>query len=142
MAKLDHVALRVSDMDAAVAFYTEKLGLNLLFRKKDASHHEEFAFLELEGGNLELLASLDENGNSIPFEAPQPEKPYCPHVAIETQDMAELMNLAARKKIPVAAGPFEIGGEVRWVYLTDPDNNIIEFVQWLHTPAASSPIDG
>ncbi|MCZ6792378.1 MAG: VOC family protein, partial [Planctomycetota bacterium] len=55
MARLDHVAVRVSDLDAATAFYTEKLGLKLLFRKVDETQHEAFAFLELEGGNLELL---------------------------------------------------------------------------------------
>lgn len=133
MAKLDHVALRVSNMDASIAFYTESLGLRLMFRKRDEPHHEEFAFLELDGGNLELLTPLDENNRTIPFAA-APEKPYCPHVAIATIDMAELMMLVARKKIPVVAGPFEMAGEVRWVYLADPDHNVIEYVQWLQTP--------
>ena len=35
------------------------------------------------------------------------------------------------KRIPILKGPLEIQGQVRWMYLADPDNNILEFVQWL-----------
>ena len=33
MAKLDHVAVEVSDLDAAIEFYEEKIGLKFLFKK-------------------------------------------------------------------------------------------------------------
>ena len=44
MPKLDHVAVRVSDLDAAISFYTDKLGMKLLFRKIGEMHHEAFCF--------------------------------------------------------------------------------------------------
>jgi hypothetical protein len=36
-----------------------------------------------------------------------------------------------RKQIPILKGPLEIPGQVRWIYVTDPDSNILEYVQWL-----------
>ena len=70
MFQLDHVAVQVADLDAAIAFYTEKLGLKLVFTKVDRAHHEAFAFLELAGGRLELLQTLDADGHAQPRPKP------------------------------------------------------------------------
>ncbi len=131
MLKLDHVALRVSDMDAAIAFYTEKIGLELMYDRTDEEHHERFAFLKLEGGNLELLQNLDANNQPVAFPKPNVEEPYCPHVAIATKDLSALAMSLEKRGIPLLKGPMEIPASVRWLYVADPDNNILEFVQWL-----------
>ncbi len=129
--KLDHVALGVSDLDAAVQFYTHKLGLKFMFRELDEQQHEAFAFLELEGGNLELLQGLSEDNRPLPYERPEIKPPYCPHVALGTDDLAGILDLAKAHEIPIVGGPFEIAGQVKWLYLSDLDNHVIEFVQWL-----------
>ncbi len=129
--KLDHVALGVSDLDAAVQFYTQKLGLKFMFRELDEQQHEAFAFLELEGGNLELLQGLSEDNRPLPYERPEIKPPYCPHIALGTDDLAGVVDLAKAQGIPIVGGPFEIAGQVKWLYLSDPDNHVIEFVQWL-----------
>ena len=38
--RLDHVAVRVSDLDAAIAFYANKLGLKLLFKEIDETREK------------------------------------------------------------------------------------------------------
>ena len=58
MIKLDHVAVEVSNLEAAIDFYEQKIGLKFLFKKVDKAHGEAFAYLEMEGGRLELLQSL------------------------------------------------------------------------------------
>jgi len=131
MPKVDHFAFEVSDMDAAIRFYTEKLGLKLLSKDLDEDHHEVFAFLELDGGNLELLQVLDENNRPIDSKKKEIGRSCSPHLAIETEDMDELISTLAEKGVPVVRGPLEIPGKVRWVYVSDPDNNIVEFIQWL-----------
>ncbi len=131
MPKLDHVALEVSDMDAAIAFYTQKLGLKLISNKVDEIHHEAFAFLKLDGGNLELLQILDKRNRPKAYTPPATRPSHCPHLAIATTDMNKLMDLLEREEIPIVKGPLEISGEVRWIYVHDPDQNILEFVQWL-----------
>ncbi len=131
MLRLDHVALRVSDMDAAITFYTQKLGLRLLSDQVDEEHHERFAFLELDGGNLELLQVLDEDNAPAPYRPPEPDASLCPHLAIATADLASETMRLQKRGVPIFKGPLEIGGQVRWLYTADPDNNVIEFVQWL-----------
>ena len=134
MPRLDHVAFEVSDLDASIAFYTEKLGLKLLSRDVDEEHHEAFAFLELDGGNLELLQVLGDGSQPKRLCNSAIRASCCPHAAIETDDMEKLLATLKRQKVPIVKGPLEIPGTVRWVYVSDPDNNVIEFVQWLRRP--------
>lgn len=131
MHRLDHVALRVADLDASIVFYTEKIGLRLMFRELDPEHHEAFAFLELDGGNLELLQMLDEENLPLPHTPPVPAPPYCPHVALGVDDLDAVLEKARRDGLALLKGPLEIPGKVRWLYLADPDQNVLEFVQWL-----------
>jgi len=127
MQRADHFAFQVSDMDRAIRFYTESFGLKLLFRESSAEHQEEFAFLELEGGSLELLKKLD--GSSFEPEAPVP--PYCPHLAFTTDDMDATLAMIREKDLPIVKGPLEVARKVKWIYVRDPDQNVIEFIEWL-----------
>jgi catechol 2,3-dioxygenase-like lactoylglutathione lyase family enzyme len=125
MLRLDHVALPVSDMEAALRFYGEVLGLKFMFREVDPVQQEDFAFFELTGGNLELLKSL-----AHPFERPEIEPPYTPHLALATSDMAATLQMIQAQGLHLIKGPMKIEGKVTWLYIADPDNNVIEFVQW------------
>ncbi|MBU0491273.1 MAG: VOC family protein [Chloroflexi bacterium] len=125
MNRNDHTAFQVSDMDAAIRFYTESLGLRLLFRSVNPEEQEAYAFLKLEGGNLELIQKLN-----VPFAKPQITPPYCPHFALETDDMAQVLQMISEKGISIVKGPLEIPGEEKWIYVSDPDNNVIEYIEW------------
>jgi len=125
MLRLDHVAVPVSDMEAALQFYGEKLGLKFMFREVDPVEQEDFAYFELEGGNLELLKSL-----AHPFDKPDIKPPYCPHLALATSDMNATLRLIQERGLRLIKGPLKIEGKVTWLYIADPDNNVIEFVQW------------
>ena len=131
MPRLDHVAMQVSDIDRAIAFYTAVLDLPFLFKKEDLAHGEVFAYLELEGGNLELLSRVDAQGRPVPYACRAIEKPYCPHIAIGVEDMDAAVDRLAAKGIPLIDGPLIIPDTVRWLYFSDPDQNVIEYVQWL-----------
>ena len=129
--KLDHVAFRVSDLDRAISFFTEVLGLRLMLRQEDKEHHEAFAFLEVEGGNLELLQSLDERNNPVRYDPPRVEPPFTPHVALRSDNLDRLAATLKARDVPIVEGPLEIPGQVKWLYISDHDHNIVEFVQWL-----------
>ena len=129
MQKVDHFAFEVSDMDRALEFYTARLGLTLMFRKVDEEHQEAFAFLALDGGNLELLQNLAPD--APPLGRKEPAAPYCPHLALVTSNMDKLVQRVKGKGIDIVKGPLEAPGLAKWVYLSDPDGNVIEYIQWL-----------
>ena len=129
--KADHFAFEVSDLEAAIEFYSRILGLKLLSKTMDTVHHEAFAFLELEGGNLELLQRLDESNQPVPFQKPPLQPPFCPHLAIQSENLEGLLTDLQKKGVTVVKGPLEIPDQVKWLYISDPDHNVIEFVQWL-----------
>ena len=126
MEKCDHVAFQVGEMDAAVGFYVEKLGFTLVSRQVDEAEHEEFAFLALGEVRLELIQDLAETT----YRKPEIQPPYCPHLAIATDDLEAALAGLKEKSVPILRGPLVIAGQVTWAYFADPDNNILEYVQW------------
>ena len=125
MIKNDHTAFQVSDLEAAIKFYTSALGLRLMFSKVNAEEGEAYAFLELEGGNLELIQTLE-----APFRRSPIAAPYCPHLAIRTDSMATTLEMVRAHSIEIIKGPLEIPGEEKWLYVSDPDGNVIEYIEW------------
>ncbi len=129
MLKLDHFAFEVTDMDAAVDFYHAKLGLELLSRNLHEEVGEENAFLALDHGTLELIRVIGETKELPPS---RPSK--CPHLAFQTEDMDETLRIFKGNNIQIVKGPLEIEGTERWVYVADPDGNIVEFIHWIKSP--------
>ncbi len=134
MAKLDHVAIEVSDLDAAIQFYEQKIGLKFLFKKVDEAHGEAFAYLEMEGARLELLQPL-----RLAKRFTAGEQSYCPHLAFASDDIHATGQDLREKQVTVLKGPLEIPGMVRWLYAADPDGNVLEFVQWLQLEKPVNP---
>ncbi len=62
--KIDHVAIAVKDLDAALDFYRDALGLEVADRREVPAEGVEIAFLPMGESEIELLRPLDE-GNSI-----------------------------------------------------------------------------
>jgi catechol 2,3-dioxygenase-like lactoylglutathione lyase family enzyme len=128
---LDHIAIQVSDLERAIRFYQDLFGLRLMFKQRDETHHEAFAFLELEGGNLELLQVLDEENRPVPFARPEAKPPFTPHIALRSEDLADSEKDLKDKGVCILKGPLEIPGQVKWLYFSDPDGNVIELVEWI-----------
>jgi hypothetical protein len=61
---------------------------------------------------------------------PEIRKPYCPHLAIEVDDMKLAFKSLKENKINIIRGPLKLKDEETWVYFSDPDNNILEYIQW------------
>jgi methylmalonyl-CoA/ethylmalonyl-CoA epimerase len=68
-AVLDHVGIAVKDLDAALAFYHEALGLEIEPPEEVASQHVRAHFVTVAGARLELL------------EATAPESPVAKYIA-------------------------------------------------------------
>ena len=62
--QIHHIAIVVKDLDAALAFYRDALGIEVSERRKVPTEGVEIAFLPMENSELELLEPLDP-ANSI-----------------------------------------------------------------------------
>lgn len=122
----DHGAFRVKNLEKAIQFYTEKLGFNLLFFNDSEQFGEKGAFLEYNGARLELIELIGSN-----YEPAEPERPYCPHLCFETDDMDQVIRRLQENNIPILNGPNEIPNSERWLYFMDPDKNVLEYIIWL-----------
>ncbi len=126
MAKFDHVAFQVSDLDRAIDFYVGRLGFALAFRSINAEEQEAYAFLSRGDCRLELIQDLRKG--AVPKAPVSP--PYCPHLAIEVPDMSEAVRELGDSGVPILRGPLKVEGEDTWLYFVDPDNNVLEYIQW------------
>ena len=122
----DHGAFRVRNLADAIRFYTEKLGFQLLFQNRSEEHGEQYAFLTYNGARLELIETIETE-----YQPTMPERPYCPHLCFEAEDMDEVLGMLAANQIKILDGPNEVPGSERWLYFTDPDLNVLEYIVWL-----------
>ena len=122
---MDHCGFQVKDMDNALKFYTEKLSFTLDFRAINQEEHEEYAFVSLGEARLELIQDLVND-----FKIQEIKKPYCLHFCIEVQDMDIAFLELKSKGVNIVKGPLKIEHEETWVYFSDEDNNILEYIQW------------
>lgn len=128
----DHGAFRVRNLEDAIEFYTKKLGFQMLFQNSSEEHGERYAFLEYGGARLELIETI---GRA--YEPVRPEPPYCPHLCFEAEDMDQVLQMLSENQIPLLNGPNEIPGSERWLYFTDPDYNVLEYIVWLNKNSES-----
>lgn len=126
MGTFDHIAFQVSNMDRSIQFYVHKLGFSLVSHAVNAQEQQTYVFLALGDLRVELIQDL----NDTTFAAPNIRPPYCPHLAIETDNMQAAVARLREAEVTILHGPLELEGEGTWVYFGDPDNNILEYIQW------------
>jgi lactoylglutathione lyase len=101
------------------------LGITLLSRDVNPDEHEAYTFLALGDLRLELIQDLQGD-----YQKPTIRRPYCPHLAIRTDDMQATVAHLKQQGVPIVRGPLAIEGEETWLYFADPDNNLLEYIQW------------
>ena len=119
----DHVGLRVTDRRRALAFY-EDLG----FRLDPAWSSETALELVSSSGvriNLILNGVPTPGGDNVLLDRPQKWPGYT-HMAFVVDRLADVLDWAARRDIPITEGPVDWGRRLT-CFLRDPDSNVLEF---------------
>lgn len=141
IARFGHVSVTVADMDRALAFWRDALGLELLGRGTVRKPHLdrivglpataiEWAELTVPGGAvIELFHYLQPRGVERPIAAPN--DPGATHVCLEVEGIDEMFaSLTAAGYATRSDEPIEIpDGDWRgWrdVYVESPDGVIVE----------------
>jgi methylmalonyl-CoA/ethylmalonyl-CoA epimerase len=96
--KIDHVAVLVEDLDAAVAKYKEVFGLAVREREVVASQKTEAALLPVGDGNIELIAP---RGNDSLVKYLQKRGPGLHHIAIEVEGIESALALLKGLGVPL-----------------------------------------
>ncbi len=121
-----HTMLRVGNLDRAINFYTQVLGMTLLRCKEYPDGKFTLAFV---GYDTEDKSSVIELTYNWGVESYERGSGYG-HIAIEVDDAYKACDAAARLggKILRAAGPMAHGSTVI-AFIEDPDGYPIEFIQ-------------
>ena len=91
--KIHHVAVIVSDMDAALAFYQDLLGLELEAVMPIPSDRVDIAFLPVGGVKIELVRPTDDTTGAARFLESKGEGFH--HICFEVPDLSEALTRLA-----------------------------------------------
>jgi catechol 2,3-dioxygenase-like lactoylglutathione lyase family enzyme len=115
LGPIDHVYYWTRDMDAAVAFYTNVLGLTLLRREGDG-----WAELEASPLRLALHGTEDE------------ERPGSGTVVFRVDDLDEARWALEQRGASFEDHVGEVEGFARFATFRDPDGNPLQLIEYLH----------
>ena len=112
---IHHVSINVKDVDAALGFYVDLLGMELLDRPNLGFPG---AWMRAGGQEVHLLG----------VDSPPPPKEQ--HFAFKVADVDQV-KAALKAAAHPCSGPSEIVGVCRQIFTHDPSGNLVEFNQRL-----------
>jgi methylmalonyl-CoA/ethylmalonyl-CoA epimerase len=130
LGKIEHVALAVSDMDAAIAHYRDVWGLEVEHRERVEDQGVEEAMLPLGESHLQLLAPTGPETTVARFLDRRGEGLH--HIAYEVDDLeAALRELNTKGVALIDEQPREggRGHKVAFVHPKDNHGLLVELIQ-------------
>jgi catechol 2,3-dioxygenase-like lactoylglutathione lyase family enzyme len=126
-----HLALRVKDMDATIAWYERFTHLRLLQRGQDEAGFNAWLGDKSQADSPFILVIGQFLEGKDPF-APSPHHPLGPfaHIGIELPTKEAVDDVAERAKEAgcLAFGPRQMPKQIGYIcFVKDPDGNTIEF---------------
>lgn len=123
--EIDHVVLRVVDLDRMIRFYTDVLGCPVERRQ------EAIGLVQLRAGSAMLdLVPVDGTLGRMGGAAPGQQGHNLDHFCFRVEPFDEAAIRAHLDRFGVASGPTEsrygAEGEGPSIYLTDPEGNTVE----------------
>ena len=121
-----HTMLRVGDLDRAIAFYTEVLGMHLLRRKDYPDGNFTLAFVGYQDESAGAVIELTYNWGVEQYDLGD----GFGHIAIEVEDAAAACDGIRQRggKVVREAGPMKHGNTVI-AFVEDPDGYRIELIE-------------
>lgn len=97
LKRLDHIAVLVSDLEEALAFWQDQLGLSLDHVETIDSMAVKIAFLPLGESEIELVQPLTEDSGLAKYLAKR--GPGLHHICIEVEDIASKLAELKNKQV-------------------------------------------
>lgn len=123
---LDHVMLRVLDLQRSLAFYRDILGMKVVRHTDYESGRFTNVFLsfdEATQSSLELTYNWDQ---SEPYEKGR----AFGHLALSVKDVHQAVNVLQERGVTIKTPPKQMNHGKRTIaFVLDPDENLIELVE-------------
>lgn len=130
LGKIEHVALAVADLDAAVAHYEKVWGLEVSHRERVEDQGVEEAMLPLGESYLQLLGPTGPDTTVGKFVAKRGEGLH--HIAYEVDDLEAALAELKDKGVPLIDEVPRRGGRGHMVAFVHPKGNhglLVELIQ-------------
>ena len=126
IAGINHVGIRVTDLDTARKFY-EQLGFEFLVGPVGP---EPVAIMEHPSGvNINFILNADSGiAENILMDVPERHPGYT-HIALDVTDIGEVEATIRRLGIEITEGPITLPDGGVMFFIRDQDRNVIEFHQ-------------
>jgi len=126
-----HIALRVKDIDATIAWYTDFTPLELIEKREDSDGYGAWLGMPGKTNNPFILVVAQFFEGSDPFAfAPQTVLGPFAHLGMELPNRADVDAVAVKGEEAGCLGmpPTEMPGPIGYIcMLNDPDGNTVEF---------------
>ena len=87
--RIDHVSVVVSDMQAALTFWQDALGLDVSRVENVTTEHSQVAFLPAGGSEIELVKPTTDDSGLARFL--EKRGPGMHHICLEVEDLEEML---------------------------------------------------
>jgi len=138
--RLDHVAVAVADLDAALAVYRDVLGLPVSRVEHVAEQKVNVAFVGEEPGRIELVCPSSPDSTIAKFIEKRGEGLH--HVAVRVRNIDATLEVLKAKGVPLidqAARPGAHGTRVAFIHPKGVRGVLLELVELGHDVVADHP---
>jgi catechol 2,3-dioxygenase-like lactoylglutathione lyase family enzyme len=124
----DHIGVKVQDMEGAIRFYRDVLGLELTERHK-MPNGTELVFLRM--GATAYVELIQRPG----LERAQPvpaERAGLQHLCLQVASVDEWVTYLGEQNVPLTVQPFTLefpSGPVKGCFIADPEGNPVELME-------------
>ena len=122
--RLAYVGIQVREMDRSIAFYRDRLGMQLLRRERVPETGGEWAELQSPGSPEILELNWYPEGSKF-FPGPYRNGDELDHIAFECEDVERAYRELLARGVPPGHPPFLEGGTLL-AFVQDPDGIWIE----------------
>ena len=131
-----HTMLRVGDLDRAITFYTDVLGMKLLRKHDNEEYKYTLAFVGYADESEQAVIELTYNWGTDHYD----QGTAFGHIAIGVEDIYATCETIRVNKGNITREPGPVlGGSTEIAFVTDPDGYKIELIQM---KSASRGIEG
>ena len=130
LSEIDHVAIAVNDLEAAITYYQDAFGATVHHREIVESDGVEEALIKVAESYIQLTSAINENSPIAKFLAKRGEGLH--HIGYRVDDCAEALQAmidAGARPIDQAPRPGSRGTTVAFIHPKGSFGTLIELVQ-------------